>query len=460
MITFFMEEINNIINSNSKKNILISVYSVFCFIISFFWSGLSLDFWLTASALGVFIYSFFNYEKSLLLLMIMRLTFDASGSRELFKITGISLSLNFLLGIILITMTSFLIIEKKPKLKDLKFTAPWILFLSIIIILSIFSFDKTSSLIEIFRLLSFFSAFISSYFIFNNLTKLTYLTKFIIFSSLIPSSFAYWQLFNRNSFFDGERWRLLGTFVHPNMLAFYLVFIITLSIFVSLNLKKNSVLKIPYILISLFSFIPLLLTYTRAAWLALALIIFCLGVYKFKKLLLLSVFGFSVLYLFIPFFQERITSIFTMGASDSLVWRLDLWNDLIYYIKIRPWFGYGPGTSALFIGNNIPRLLASIEPHNDYLRVWLESGVFALISYIYLYVYLIKNFYQGFRTETRTRLKMLFLFIILFIISLGLASISDNIIKDSVLQWLFWALAGSLLANRVIKKSIKKEATV
>jgi hypothetical protein len=53
--------------------------------------------------------------------------------------------------------------------------------------------------------------------------------------------------------------------------------------------------------------------------------------------------------------------------------------------------------------------------------------------------------WQGFRLETRPRLKMLIFFLIFFTIALGGASMTDNIIKDAVMQWEFWALSGGLL---------------
>jgi O-antigen ligase len=351
-------------------------------------------------------------------------------------------------------------LEKGIELKHVPLFRPWFYFLGIIAILSLFSFSRKASAVEFFRLLSFFSAFIFAYFSFNTPKLLTHLSKAIIFSALIPASVAWWQLINRGGFFDGERWRLLGTFVHPNMLAFYLVFAITLSLFVVLNLKKGSIEKIPYGLLVLFFVVPLLFTYTRAAWLSLAFILFFLGVFRFRKLLLISIASIFILYFFVPFFQERVATLASIGASDSSAWRLQLWTDMFTYIKSNPWFGYGPGTASIFIQKNIPRFLIATEPHNDYLKIWLESGIFALLSYLYLYLSYIKKFWQGFRREDRPRLKMLLLFVMLFAISLGGASFTDNILKDAVLQWVFWALSGGILAAMVhhLKKQNKKES--
>jgi O-antigen ligase len=230
------------------------------------------------------------------------------------------------------------------------------------------------------------------------------------------------------------------------MFALYLVLIISLTLFVALNLKKNnSVERIPYALLVIFFTIPLLLTYTRVAWLSLAFILFAVGVYRFRKLLFVSVLAVFLLYLFAPFFQDRISTLAGLATDSSSSWRLDLWRDIISYIKLSPWFGYGPGTASVFLENNVQRLLVETEPHNDYLRIWLESGIFTLLSYLWIFTDYLKRMWQAFKIETRPRLKMLIFFLIFFTVSMGGASMTDNIIKDAVMQWEFWALSGGVL---------------
>lgn len=422
------------------------IFSIFSMSLAFIWNGNPSSLVFLLLSLGVFIYSLFNRQIGFFLLLILRTTFDYLTGYELFRISSLTINFNFLLGLILIFLAGITVYENRLKLKELPLLRPWAYFLGLIFILLFFSFNRQASLVELFRLISFFSAFVLAYFTFDNSQRLTALAKAVIFSAIIPSSVAWWQLINRDGFYDGERWRLLGTFVHPNMLAFYLVFAITLTLFVVLNLKKGAVEKIPYALLSLFFVVPLLFTYTRAAWLALAFILFCLGVLRFRKLLLISFAAVFVMYFFLPFFQERVATLTTIGVADSSSWRLQLWTDMIAYIKLNPWFGYGPGTASLFIEKNIPRFLIATEPHNDYLKIWLESGVFALSAYLYLYLSYLNDLGRAFKNEGRGRLKMLVFFMILFTVGLGGASLTDNILKDAVLQWVFWAVSGGLLA--------------
>lgn len=443
-------------NRQKLMFIVLGLYSVLAALVSFFWTGSFLSLFFLLSAVAIFLLALFFPLVGFFALLVFRTSFDYLGSvTELFNFFGVSVNLNFLLGIILIVLAGLELFKQKANLVKLRFFWPWLLFLIINIVLSFFSFDKAASLINFFRLLSFFSAFVFGYFIFNDVKKITSLIKVIIFSAIIPVAVAWWQLISGLGFFDGSRWRLVGTFTHPNMLAIYLVLIICLTLFVALNLRKGSVVKVPYILLAIFFIIPLAFTYTRIAWITLAFIFFAVGVYRFRKLLILGVISVVLVYFFVPVIQERLVTLFGTGVTDSSSWRLSLWRDLINYIMIKPWFGYGPGTAAIFVEKNIPRFLAETEPHNDYLRVLLESGIFALISYLWIFVDYLKRLWQGFKIETRPRFKMLIMFLVLFVVGMGGASLTDNVLKDAVMQWDFWVLSGGLLA--IIKTLPKKK---
>ncbi len=436
--------------------VVLGLYSVLAIFLSLFWSGDLFSLFLLLASIAIFLLALFYPIFGFFTLLTFRTAFDYAGSDiALFSIFSIPVSFTFLMGVILIALAAIQLIKRKFNFFQEKTFWPWLLFLLITALLSLFSFDKSSSLVNFFRLLSFFSAFVFGFLIFNSTKKITNLARVIIFSALIPALAAWIQLINRGGFYDGERWRLLGTFTHPNMLAIYLVLVICLTIFVALNLRKKAIERIPYALLVIFFIVPLLFTYTRIAWLSLAFILFFVGVYRFRKLLLISVIAFFLLYLFAPFFQDRISTLAGITASDSSSWRINLWKDIVGYIKDNPWFGYGPGTASVFLKKNVPRLLVETEPHNDYLKIWLESGIFALLSYFWIFIDYLKRMYQGFKTEKRPRLKILFFFLILFTISMGGASLTDNVLKDAVMQWGFWVLSGGLLA--IIKLGNKKK---
>ncbi len=433
---------------SDRAVVVMGFYAILAAGLSLVWQGELLSLFFILASGAIFLWSFFSPIPSFFALLLFRTAFDSLGSQQsLFSIGPLNVSFTFIAGIIPIILAAWQFI-KHPLTKDQKkIFSPWLLFLGLTIALSLlFSFDRSASLVNLFRLLSFFAIFVYSYFIFDTPKKLTSLARALIFTAIIPASVAWYQLATRGGFYDGEQWRLVGTFTHPNMLAIYLVLAISLTLFVALNLRKEAVQRIPYTILGFFFVIPLIFTYTRIAWLALAGILFVVGIVRFRRLLVAAALVFLMFYIFVPFFQERVNTLSSVGVTDSSSWRLDLWRDITGYVKKSPWVGYGPGTASVFLGKNIPRLMMDTEPHNDYLRMLLEGGVLLFISYLWIYWDFLKRLYRGFRFETRPRLKMLIFFIGVFTLSILGASLTDNVIKDAVMQWNFWALAGSLLA--------------
>lgn len=423
-------------------------FAIFGTLVTLFWTGNSLSLLFFLAATAIFIWSFFKPQAGFFALIFFRTAFDNLGSQlVLFNLGSLEITLTFILGLMPIVLAAYQLYRQPLKPQQQQIFYPWFIFLGLTVVLSLFvSFDRGASLVNLFRLLSFVSIFIYSYLIFNTPQKLTKLIRYLIFTAIIPAAVAWQQLLNRGGFYDGEQWRAVGTFTHPNMLALYLVLIICLTLFLVLNLRKQALERWPYLLLSLFFFVPLIFTYTRIAWLALAGILIVVGIIHFRKLLLVGILVFLLLYIFVPFFGERINTLANVGITDSASWRLDLWRDISGYIKKSPWVGYGPGTASVFLGQHIPRLMMDTEPHNDYLRVWLEGGVILLLSYLAIYASLLRRFYLAFKREKRPRLKMLVFFVTIFTLGVLGASLTDNVIKDAVMQWNFWALTGSLLA--------------
>lgn len=436
----------------------IGLFSVYGILLTLLWTGETLGLLFLLAASAIFIWSFFNPQGGFFALLFFRTAFDNLGSKlNLFNLGSLEVTLTFILGLMPIILVFYQLYRHPIKPRQQKIFYPWLVFLGLTIILSLFiSFDRSASLVNLFRLLSFFSLFLYSYLIFNTPQKLSNLARCLIFTAIVPATVAWYQLINRGGFYDGEQWRVLGTFTHPNMLALYLVLVICLALFLFLNLRQQVIERWPYLLLSLFFLIPLIFTYTRIAWLALAGILTIVGLIYFRKLLLIGVLAFLLFYTFIPFFQERVNTLSSIGVTGSASWRLDLWRDIGGYIKKSPWLGYGPGTASVFLGKNIPRLMMDTEPHNDYLRIWLEGGIILLLSYLSIYGDLLRRFYLGFRKEKRPRLKMLTFFVAIFTLGILGASLTDNVIKDAVMQWNFWILAGSLLA--VLGFNPKKQA--
>ena len=425
--------------------LILAILSLLFFFFSLFWAQ---DFWLLllVFALAVLLAaSWFWPRVSLIILIILRTATDFLTGTEVFSLGGFSLNFTSLTGMVAIIFAFSVFFKEKLWRTKMPLALAGGIFLVIACFGLLHSFNQAASLIEILRWSSFAALFILGFYLFKGSEKTTMLIKALIVSSIIPVVVAFVQFFNDWNFFDGERWRVNGTFVHPNMLAFYLLLAITLTIFLFLTLKKESIERYFYLLFSLPLIGVLGLTYTRGAWLALFMILFLIGIFHFRLFLGVSLFIVFIAYLLIIPFQSRINSLLAFSASDSTVWRLELWGDALDYGRDQIYFGAGPGTAPMTIAKHRPPTLGSTEPHNDYIKIILELGLLGLLAYLFLILSLLYNLWQGFRLESSPRWRLLFLFMLIFSFTLYAASIGDNILKDSALQWGFWVLIGVLM---------------
>lgn len=298
------------------------------------------------------------------------------------------------------------------KIEEDPFSRYFFLFFLSLFISLIFSYDKFFSL---FHILMFFNSYIIYRFLLNNLEKnnikififsyLTFLT-FNIFIGLI-------QLIFERIPFVGEGFmeihgfevkRIRGVFVHGNSLGGIIALTIppSLSFLLSEDFKKFSpYIKIIYLSFIFLLFLALFFTYSRNSLLScLVGVFFFLLIYSWKIKKINLFFKYSFLFLiFLLFFifisklafekvYERILSIFRPYEDISFRIRLYYWiNSLRTFLK-HPFFGIG---ISQFI--YMPYAFFVIIPHNLYIQLLLETGIFGFLSFILLIGTIIKSLF-------------------------------------------------------------------
>jgi len=380
-----------------------------------------------------------------IIFIVIRTAADFLTDKVLFQVGTLAVNFTSLIGLIIIIFALVVFIHSGAWREKLPLVRSWLIFLLLTAVLIGFSLDLKISLTEWLRWSSFFALFVLGFCLWRGGKNVTILIKTLIFSSFIPMLAALWQTASDSGFFDGERLRANGTFVHPNMLAFYLVFVITLSLFIFLTLRREAVEKYFYLLLVLPLIATLIFTYTRGAWLCLSLTLLLIGLTRFRIFLISALLVLAIFYMGFPVIQERVNSLASFSATDSTVWRLDLWRDAFSYSSVHPLVGYGPGMAETVIGNNRSVILGSSEPHNDYIKIILETGALGLAAYLLLIVSLLANLWRAWRRENKPRQKLLFLFLLIFSLSFYIMSAGDNLLRDSALQWSFWALIGAAM---------------
>lgn len=423
-------------------SILISLPILFLFIIFNFQSPLLLIFVFLAYLLTIFTY-FYPYQ-GLIGFIILRSFVDFLTDQPLFSIGTATLNYPGLLSLLIIIILMTVLWRNKSGLKLPALFGRGLLYFTIAAISLFSSISRAESIAELARLSGIAALFWLGFLLIKNKKQLTTVIKAIVLTALIPSLIALWQIISNTGLWDGINMRAYGTFGHPNMLAYYLVFIIILTLAVALNLNYRRIEPYLYLLLALFYLIILIFTYTRGAYICLALALLAIGFFRYRFVLLVSLILFSYFYFLAAPFSERIDSLFQVSAGDSTLWRISLWQDGLSYTKDHPWSGYGIGTAASIIGNNRPDSMGSTEPHNDYLKVLLETGLPGLLAFIWLVLGIIYKLWQGYRQKHPVRLQNIFLFSLFFFIPFSIMAGGDNLLKDTVLQWNVWCLLGAL----------------
>ena len=387
-----------------------------------------------------------NWPKAgLLLFIFLRPTFDFLYQYRL--TTSSSFNFTSLYALLTIAFCLLIIWENRQRLPKIKSWWAWMIMLLIGAASLYYTISLSLTIDEFFRLTSIVLLFTSAYLLFADTKGLTNLIRTIIFSSVIPAAIAFWQLANDTGMMDAGQNRVFGTFAHPNMLAYFLVLPITLATFAALNLGKNRVESYGYAISSAVLVVVLAFTYTRGAYVALAIMLLIIGLVRFRAFLLVATAFGLIIYLALPQINARVNSLLAFDPYGSMGWRVSLWTDGFSYFQQKPLLGNGLGTGPMVIADNRDFSLGATEPHNDYLRIGLENGVVGVVAYLGIIFTALLDLYYGFKNQKKPRLKMLTLFAIACFISLAIMSFGDNILSDTALQWPLWALLGSIIAN-------------
>src|SRR5205823_161872 len=122
-------------------------------------------------------------------------------------------------------------------------------------------------------------------------------------------------------------------------------------------------------------------TYTRSAWIAALLGVLVVGIIQSKRMIALMWIGVVVIALAVPSasarFQDLGTETRASGtAGNSLIWRVEYWRQALA-LGGDPVTGIGLGAVSTLTNQ-------AKEPHNDFIRAFVETGVIGLAAYLWL----------------------------------------------------------------------------
>lgn len=269
----------------------------------------------------------------------------------------------------------------------------------------------------------------------------------IILSSLPPAVTALAEIALNAGSLGG--FRLKATFMHPNILAFYLVVVITLLFY---RLKSDA--RLPEAMrLAMWSYLGLLLaflvfTQTRSAWAGCLVVFAVYAVFHERRWLLYLLLAPALAFL-VPGVRDRLLDLASGNVHadyaklNSFAWRVLLWQNAVEWMRpLEAVFGLGLKSFSHYS----PRFFAlsagiSFNAHSAYVQWFFETGALGVACAAWLYYRVLSVLKAGFHANRLRGLLMITLAIEYLVVSF-----SDNMLDYLSLDWYFWGVMGAACA--------------
>ncbi|MCK4244974.1 MAG: O-antigen ligase family protein, partial [Candidatus Omnitrophica bacterium] len=179
--------------------------------------------------------------------------------------------------------------------------------------------------------------------------------------------------------------RVFSTYVYPNILAGYLIMLFPIGLVMAME-RKTFFSRFGFLAICALLLLCLFYTRSVGGWISLVFILgFFLIFYFFKERKKILFFGglFLSLSLLIFFLFFKFEGLPHPSAFQD---RLGYWTASLRMIKEGPFFGSGPGTfGSRFARYKLAYTMETQHAHNNFLEVWVESGIFGLLLFLWIW---------------------------------------------------------------------------
>lgn len=391
----------------------------------------------------------FNRLFLLTLIIVFRSAGDIVLENTRFSLGGYETGVGGLINLCVILLAVMLIVEKPHRLPKQAVWA-WVPFMLIVVFGVAIAPDKGAAIRTFLTQLSYCAMFAIAFYFVQTPADFRRCVKLVLWSSAIPALYAPVDILLNIHAGGAEGFRLQSTFTHPNIFAFYLMLVISLTLFT----LKDTVVKISGagrfgLTLYLFYLLSLLvLTQTRSAWLA-CLLMFVAYALLFERHYLLYLFALPVVATAIPEVRDRLVDLASGNEAvryaklNSFAWRLSIWESGLQWMQsTRYLFGYGveafPYYSQTFFAGASKMNWGA---HNVYVQWFFEAGLLGVAAWLWLKCRAISLVR---RLAVRERLTAFIATMI--VISYLVVASSDNLFAYLVFNWYFWFVVGAACA--------------
>jgi putative inorganic carbon (HCO3(-)) transporter len=298
-------------------------------------------------------------------------------------------------GIIGLTFLSVLLNYNRFKKTLPAAIIPALLFMAVAVLAAVFSVMRAESLKSLPLYAGYFMMFYSASVLFRDSRTVKIVLSFLIISTLILSVLGIYQYFfvkvpTAEAWVDVKQFpeiatRVYATLENPNVLGEYLGLSIPLVLglfWASGKFRQKSLLAVVLGVLT----VCLILTFSRGAWVGLAVSVFVFALFKEPRLLVLILVLAVLAPMFLPsVVTNRIASIGSLEDSSN-AYRVTIWIAALRMIKDYWLNGVGLGLVAFsrVYRDYMIAGASAIHAHNLYLEVCLELGIVGLLALLWM----------------------------------------------------------------------------
>jgi O-antigen ligase len=397
----------------------------------------------------VFVFIFARYTLFYLVILfrsVMDPILDATKMGDF----GLGAVINAL--IILIAMIA--IIEKPNPVRKVISTT-WLPFFLISLVALVIAPDHKAALKSYLTLISYAAVFALAIILVKDEKDYGRWMMAVFLSSLIPVAYGFIDAAT-GGYISSNGFRINSTFSHPNILAFYLVLMISIAFY----FYKTQASYMPswmrkllpvYILMML---ALLLMTKTRSAWAACIFFftIYAL-IYERKYLILIGLALLSSL--LVPEIRDRVldlgqgNEVINYSRLNSYAWRKLIWHDGFNWMLPKHYFfGYGL-ESFKYYSVDFFTMAGGFNSgaHSVFVQLFFETGAFGLAAFIWLHVKVTRLLIPFYKTN-----KLMIFSVVMFLLEYALYAYSDNMLGYLTFNWYLWFVLGAAYAVNYAKQ--------
>jgi O-antigen ligase len=254
------------------------------------------------------------------------------------------------------------------------------------------------------------------------------------------------------------------------ILAFFIPFALG-SVF---HKKHTPAIKTTYIIISVFLFTALILSYSRAAWLSLigGLGVWIILKFRIRWYIVTSALVFISIFLILMSSQllrdmnknnqdssgdlaEHVQSVTNVSSDASNVERLNRWDCAIQMFELKPIFGWGPATYmfqyAPFQKAELKTIISTNQgnvgnAHSEYFSRLSEQGLIGLLAFLSIIVTTIVYAVKNYKRTTDPLIKLLVSSSLVGLVTYYIHGVLNNFLDTDKISLPFWGFTAIIVA--------------